>query len=200
MNETYRSEYHETEQRRELLEAVVGNPEIGMTARLAQQFGHVAIRHAKQEISTEDHDYLYEVYIDKLAMHSLTQDRKALGRNFNYWIDAMYPASLADIYDAKIELESATLPEFVAPDRVTVSEEVEIERLRKENAAMQGRLAELEGQNLQLLSDALHMRRVINNKDAEIAKLTTEPDELFLDEIISQQEEVYSRGSLANKS
>jgi hypothetical protein len=198
MNYDYPSQYHETEQRRELLERQVDNPEVAMKAHFAQQFGHIAIRHANGDISVEDFDRFRELYIDKLSKHTLVIDREALGRDFDKWVDTMMPAALADVYDAKIENGSDSLPDFTSPERMSEMNLAGDDTLLRENLRLTEALDETTQENSRFMNQMLGMSRQLREKEAKLTRLQRDYDDLVISASLNQPEDAYSKSSSAS--
>lgn len=198
--------YYETEHRRGLLDIQVGNQEIAMKAHFAQQFGHIAIRHANNEISDEDRDRFRELYINKLSKHSLVEDRVALSRDFDVWVDAMLPAALADIYDAKLEQENGELPEFSSPKKMSemqVGSDAELLRVNQE-LTEKLRLATEElrattAENSRFMNQLVGMKRELRKVNEHQAGLQESYDNLVLTVAMDQTDAtIYSHSSAAS--
>jgi hypothetical protein len=195
MNNEFPPQHYDTLVRRELLEDQLGNPEIAMKAHFAQQFGHIALRHINEEISKTDHDRFRELYISKLSQHSLTEDRVALTRDFDKWVDAMLPAALADIYEAKAESDTGDLPEFVSPGDVANLNATKEDRLLHDNLQLANKLQAAEELNNRLMNDSISMRKKLNKTQAAYSELEEKYENLQHDSAMALQEEIYSRGS-----
>lgn len=197
--------YYETEQRRDLLDSQVGNQEIAMKAHFAQQFGHIAIRHAHKEISDEDRSRFRELYIDKLSKHSLHDDRVTLSRDFDFWVDAMLPAALADIYEAKLEQENQELPEFVSPKHMSemqVGSDAELLRINQE-LTEKLRLATEElrsatAENGRFMNQLVGMKRELRKVNEHRARLQEDYDNLVVTIAMDQIDTAYSHSSTAS--
>jgi hypothetical protein len=189
--------HYETDQRRDLLDSQIGNPEIAMKAHFAQQFGHVAIRHANKEISEDDLSRFRELYIDKLSKHSLVEDRAALSRDFDKWVDAMLPAALADIYDAKIEQASDDLPEFVSPERMSEMSVRSEDELLRINQELTERLNQVTQENSLFMNQLGGMSKELRKQNALREEIQNKYDNLVLATSIDQSDNLYSHSSTA---
>lgn len=174
----------EIENRRAQLENHSDNPELAIKARFAQEFGHVALRHANDEISNTDYDRFHELYVDKLLKHSMVIDRSAVSRDFDIWVDAMLPAAQADIYDALIEQNTDTLPEFISPKRMSEMATSSDDKLLHDNL-------NLTEENARLMNQAVGMSKQLRELRKQLAALQQERDDLVIRAGTTQQE-VYS--------
>jgi hypothetical protein len=194
--------YYETEQRRELLDTQVGNQEIAMKAHFAQQFGHIAIRHAHKEISDEDRNRFRELYIDKLTKHSLHEDRVTLSRDFDFWVDAMLPAALADIYEAKLEQENQELPEFISPKQMSemlVGSDAELLRINQELMEklrlVTEELGSVTAENSRFMNQLVGMKRELRTVNEHRVRLQESYDNLVVTIAMDQTEAAYSHSA-----
>jgi hypothetical protein len=194
--------YYETEQRRELLDTQVGNQEIAMKAHFAQQFGHIAIRHANKEISDEDRNRFRELYIDKLTKHSLHEDRVTLSRDFDFWVDAMLPAALADIYEAKLEQENQELPEFISPKQMSemlVGSDAELLRINQELMEklrlVTEELGSVTAENSRFMNQLVGMKRELRTVNDHRMRLQESYDNLVVTIAMDQTEAAYSHSA-----
>jgi hypothetical protein len=149
-------------------------PEIAMNAMLAREFGHIAIRHAKGEISQDDHDRFRELYIDKALKHTTIIDRSAVARDFDIRVDAMLPVAHADIYDAMIEQGVDVLEEFTPPK--AAAQEM---ASSGDKALLQENLS-LKEDNARLLNQSVVVLRQMRELRKQMATLRQERDDLAL--------------------
>jgi hypothetical protein len=173
MQNDYPPQSIEIEARRSLLDEPTGNPETALKAHFAQQFGHVALRHANDEISKTDYNRFHELYVDKLMKHSLVIDRSAVSRDFDLWVDAMLPAAQADIYDALVEQETASLPEFVSPKQMSEMKTSADDKLMHENL----RLVE---ENARFMNQLVGMSKELRNVKSQLSETRQERDNLVI--------------------
>lgn len=177
---------NEIDNRRSLLENGSLSPETAIKAHFAQQFGHVALRHANNEISKSDHDRFRELYVDKLMKHSLVIDRTAVARDFDIWVDAMLPAAQADIYDAQIESETGQLPEFNSPGRMSEMTTSTDDTLMHKNLS-------LTEENARLMNQVVGMSKERRGLLTRLAKAEAERDDLRMQAGITQNEVLSER-------
>jgi hypothetical protein len=163
----------EIENKREQLDYSAQTPEIAVIARFAQQFGHVVLRHAQNEISTEDHDRFRELYIDKAMKHTLIVDRTTMERDFDVWVEAMLPAAQADIYDVLAEQETGVLPEFVSPAKMS-------EMMVSADSKLMHKNLELTSENARLMNQVVGMSKERRDLLAKLRRLQDDYDDLRL--------------------
>lgn len=173
MNNELPSRYNDVEPTYELQQDQVVNQEIAMKAHFAQQFGHIAIRHANKEVSKADYDRFHDLYVDKLSKHSLVIDRTALARDFDIWVDTMLPAAQADIDDAMREQETDSLPEFTSPERMSEMTTSSDDKLLHENL----RLVE---ENSRFMNQLVGMSKELRDVKSQLRQLRQEHDDLII--------------------
>jgi hypothetical protein len=83
---------------------------------MARRFGQIAIRHRHGEIPQADYENLRQIYFDKVNDgQSFDGDELEVElAKFDQRVDNMWLLAQADIWDAKVELGSDTLPEYVS--------------------------------------------------------------------------------------
>jgi len=187
-----------TEQRRELFESQTGNSEIAMKAHFAQQFGHVAIRHANKEISDEDLNRFHDLYVDKLSKHTLIEDRKALSRDFDAWVDAMWPAALADIYDAKLELEADSLPVYVSVERMSEMTARSDDELLHANLELTQKLSEVTAENSRFMNQLVGMSQDLRSTKGKLQRLQLAYDNLVITGVVEESDDLHSHSSVVS--
>lgn len=84
---------------------------------MARRFGQVAIRHRHGEIPQADYESLRQIYFEKVndGQSFEGDELEAELAKFDQRVDNMWLLAQADIWDAKAELGSDTLPEFISP-------------------------------------------------------------------------------------
>jgi hypothetical protein len=99
-------------------------------------------------------------------------------------VDAMLPAAQADIYDALIEQNTDTLPEFISPQRMSEMTTTSDDKLLHENL-------NLTEENARLMNQAVGMSKQLRELRKQLAALQQERDDLVIRAGATQQE-VYS--------
>ncbi len=178
-------------ERQGMLEREKVTPEVAIKSHFAREFGHIALRHEQGDITEHDYNRFRELYITKASKHATVIDQKANARDFDMWVDAMMPAAIADLEDAKRENEDGELPVFVSPSEMSEITESTNDSLMLEKLQLTEENRRLVRENQKFMDQMMAMSKELRLQKARCAELQRQNDDYALGITV---------GSIANAS